>query len=483
MLIKKYTDLELSADFLLAEQMLPGVQVTVEGFCFNGEVTIMGITDSIMYAGTMSFERFEYPSRLPGQVTQRMEAIATERVSKIGLDCAMFNIEMFYDYESDAIHIVEINPRMSYQFADIFEKVDGANSYNIQLNLSQGQTPDFKRGRGRFGVAASFVLRLFEDKRVTRSPSSEEIRKAQALFPDAMIVIKVGEGNRLSDVSQDEHSYRYAIINLGGKDWTDLYSRFEDLNRLLTFEFSALPQASHVTPASTANCLKPYETLLERFRAVGFYAEREQMIRALKVFFEIVNKHEVRACIMFGTLLGKLRHDDFIPWDDDTDVIVFDYDEFLAHCQPELEQLGYTCEPDIRGSKRTGCRIFHKDGVPVPGIEGRRFPWIGVYEHELGEDGRILLPPEKARYLPEEFLPLKETNLLGITVGIPNDPVAVLNRIFGSEDWMEVCQLPYRDHRNGNVPSGFPNYKFELQRVLEYLETCSQSGLGKVVNK
>ena len=34
---------------------------------------------------------------------------------------------------------------------------------------------------------------------------------------------------------------------------------------------------------------------------------------------------------------------------------------------------------------------------------------------------------------------------------------------------MEICKLPYRDHRNGGELTGFPDDKFDVQTVLEYL--------------
>ena len=77
---------------------------------------------------------------------------------------------------------------------------------------------------------------------------------------------------------------------------------------------------------------------------------------------------------MFGTLLGKLRHNDFIPWDDDVDIVVFDFDVFLEQCVPELERQGYTVEPDVRHGQRMGSRIFREDSAKVPGKPRVRFP-------------------------------------------------------------------------------------------------------------
>ena len=210
------------------------------------------------------------------------------------------------------------------------------------------------------------------------------------------------------------------------------------------------------------------EANLSKFKSVGFFDERDLIIRHMVDFFGTVNEHQVRACIMFGTLLGKLRHDDFIPWDDDVDIVVFDFDTFLAHCAPELERQGYTVEPDIRNGKRMGCRIFREDSANVPGNPHLRFPWIGVWEHEVNQAGLMVLPPEDTQYKPEDFLPLGQQDFLGIPVGIPNNPSAILNTYFRADDWMEVCQLPYRDHRNGEV-TGFPNDNYKLQRVLDYL--------------
>ena len=208
---------------------------------------------------------------------------------------------------------------------------------------------------------------------------------------------------------------------------------------------------------------------LSKFKLVGFFDERDLIIRYIHDFFEIVNEHQIRACIMFGTLLGKLRHNDFIPWDDDVDIVVFDFDAFLEHGAPPLERQGYTVESDVRDGKRMGCRIFRDDSAKVAGKPHLRFPWIGIWEHEVGEDGMIVLPPEEIRYRPEDFLPLGRVDFLGASVGVPHNPTKILNTYFNSDDWMEVCQLPYRDHRGGGELTGFSDEKFRLRTVLDYL--------------
>ena len=42
----------------------------------------------------------------------------------------------------------------------------------------------------------------------------------------------------------------------------------------------------------------------------------------LQIIDNLFKKHNVTYCIDGGTLLGAVRHQDIIPWDDDADIIV-----------------------------------------------------------------------------------------------------------------------------------------------------------------
>ena len=239
-LLARYTAFPLNGSHLLAETSLRGQQLTVEGCMFHGEGRIIGITDSVMYPGTISFQRFEYPSALSPAIQERMAELALRFMRSIGFDDGLFNVEMFHDPESDAIHIIEVNPRMCPQFADLMEKVNGVNTYEIALSIAAGIRPTLHREARTHRAATSFVLRLFEDQFVTRVPNADELSSFAARFPDARLKILCREGHRLSEELQDGTSYRYAVVSLGGQSRANALARCEEALRHLPFGFEAV---------------------------------------------------------------------------------------------------------------------------------------------------------------------------------------------------------------------------------------------------
>jgi len=200
-------------------------------------VHVMGVVDSIMFPHTIAFQRFEYPSSLPVSVQERMADVARKVMPALGFDNGQFNIEFIYNSEANTVHIVEINPRMSSQFADLFEKVDGTNSYSVLLDLALGKTPDVKRGEGKHRTAFSCVLRTFRNQMVLELPSQDELERVQRQFPDIRIEILATVRRKLSQQMQDTCSYRYGLLNIGGQDREEILQIFDYCQRQLTFLF------------------------------------------------------------------------------------------------------------------------------------------------------------------------------------------------------------------------------------------------------
>jgi biotin carboxylase len=226
-MLQRYAGTSIGTHRLIAEGLLEGEQVTVEGYTFGGKAHIMGVVDSIMFPGTLAFARFDYPSALPQNVQARMAEIATTVMEGLSFDNGLFNIEMMYEVETDCIAIIEINPRMASQFADLYEKVDGTNSYQVLLDIAQGREPQFRRKSGRYAFAASCVLRSFEDQVVAALPTEADLELLAGFYPDIRIELHGELGKKLSDELHDGSSYRYGIINLGGRDRADVLAQFE----------------------------------------------------------------------------------------------------------------------------------------------------------------------------------------------------------------------------------------------------------------
>lgn len=222
----------------LAEEAVAGRQVTVEGFSLGGRVHTQGVIDSVNYEGTSSFLRYQYPSQLPETVQHRLIDSSVRLIKHIGLEPSTFNIEYFWNPDTDAINVIEVNPRLSQSHARLFDSVDGAPNHQCMVALALGEDPELPFRQGDYAVAGKWFLRRFSDGLVRRVPTREEIARIQEDIPGTTIDIIPAEGDQLSDLpGQDSYSYELADIFIGAQDEDDLADRYRRCVDALHFEF------------------------------------------------------------------------------------------------------------------------------------------------------------------------------------------------------------------------------------------------------
>ena len=213
----------------IAEELLSGMEVTYEAYVHAGRVTTIGVTDSVKYPGTNSFERFEYPTVLSPEREAEIEEIAARVVPAHGFDGGFFNVELFVPDRGPA-RIIEVNGRIASQFAPLVQALHGRSTYDALFELACGNDPRWRTGRPD-GVGVSYCLRVFEDAFVEGVPDSEE-----------GLEVLVRPGLHLSEQGvNDAQSYRLCILYGIAETREEAVRLCRDRARSLSFRLAPVP--------------------------------------------------------------------------------------------------------------------------------------------------------------------------------------------------------------------------------------------------
>jgi ATP-grasp domain len=213
----------------IAEELLSGDEVTLEGYAHGGRVTTIGVTDSIKYPGTFSFERFEYPSALSPERQAELSDVAARVLPALGFDGGFFNVEYFVPKRGPA-QIIEVNGRIASQFAPLVQGLHGRSTYDALFQVAAGDDPAWETGLPD-GVGVSYVLRVFRDAYVESVPDPE---------PDLELLVR--PGLHLSEQGvNDAQSYRLAILYGFGETREEAVERCRERAGALNFKLAPVP--------------------------------------------------------------------------------------------------------------------------------------------------------------------------------------------------------------------------------------------------
>lgn len=75
-----------------------------------------------------------------------------------------------------------------------------------------------------------------------------------------------------------------------------------------------------------------YNYIEDELRIISIDKEKIIQLNILNTIREFCNSHRIRYYLLYGTLLGAVRHKGFIPWDDDIDIGMLreDYNRFFS---------------------------------------------------------------------------------------------------------------------------------------------------------
>jgi LicD family len=168
----------------------------------------------------------------------------------------------------------------------------------------------------------------------------------------------------------------------------------------------------------------------------------------------IFKEHNLAYWAACGTLLGVVRHQGMIPWDDDLDIAIFAKDvPLLKELKEAFSEAGLEM---CYHSKYEFYKIYFKNGRTIAQENGDIYPWTYPFldVFPLIEDkgkytytGRIWQEtcPNDYFFSKDVHFPLPELPFGPLSIPVPHLRTDYLTRLYG-EDWNDVAYLEY-SHR------------------------------------
>jgi len=193
------------------------------------------------------------------------------------------------------------------------------------------------------------------------------------------------------------------------------------------------------------------------------------LYKLLKFTHDVLTRNKIDYWVTGGTLLGAVRHDGLIPWDDDGDIcVMIDMVPKLRKIQKYCTRKGYElgqmdttendnikcCGTGKNGQDECDWYINSKNGdlgcdifvmIPDPKRPGK-ITYANRYWRNASNGGK------KCYYESDYLYPLVPIHFGNFFVYGPNNPIEHLNHCYGP-GWNFQAQMLY-NHRTGKWHSG-----------------------------
>jgi len=181
----------------------------------------------------------------------------------------------------------------------------------------------------------------------------------------------------------------------------------------------------------------------------GFGIHKPTAVRLFQAVVDILDELKLNYFLISGTLLGCVRHGDFIPWDDDIDLLVEEAAfERLAKKASKYPNVTFFQRPDwgfMKVCLANGTEIETETEWKKHALTDGKYCWpfIDLFKYSVEGDKLSFF---RKGWPDFEFLPGKKHLFLGRQVTLPCNPDYFLTKNYG-KDYMTKLQSSSFCHR------------------------------------
>lgn len=182
----------------------------------------------------------------------------------------------------------------------------------------------------------------------------------------------------------------------------------------------------------------------------GYGKNKSVVLKLLKKIITILDEFKIDYMAISGTLLGFIRHNDLIPWDDDIDLLVDD------SINDKITDMYIKYKNDIHFIKYGNIiKICLVDGIhpicnqhkfyeaSIGEIKRYNYPFIDLFVMKKTENKIHFFDKE---WDIEQFYPLTQYLYNDFNINIPKNPIYFLNENYG-ENWNDILISNYWCHK------------------------------------
>ena len=187
---------------------------------------------------------------------------------------------------------------------------------------------------------------------------------------------------------------------------------------------------------------------MSAFKIAMNYKEYNITLDLLDTFSKTMDKHNLTYMMYGGTLIGSLRHNDVIPWDDDIDVIA-NYSDM-----DQIWNIFKKMKPNYSIHKPKSQRFwkfYSKNSIKTKNDYGWKWPFLDIWWYNKNENNTIKdwsCGWCKETFTPENLFPPVKRKLGPLSLYAPRDPRKFLQE--AGYDWTK-CVTRNWNHRDEDI--------------------------------